>query len=219
MLSDKPLFVTVEGPIGVGKTTMTHLIAERLSARVLLEVVEENPFLADFYSDRDRYAFQTQLFFLLSRYKQQADVMQGDLFAPGGVVADYILDKDRLFATMTLSGDELNLYNRLWRVLSPQASKPDLVILLIARVDVLLERIKRRGRPFEEGFDRAYLEELIGIYSDYFHEYSKSPLLVIDSSEVDFVHDEREQDHLIATIREHQGGIEYFKPLGSLPRV
>lgn len=215
MLSDKPLFVTVEGPIGVGKTTMTHLVAERLSARVLLEVVEENPFLADFYSDRDRYAFQTQLFFLLSRYKQQADVMQGDLFAPGGVVADYILDKDRLFATMNLSGDELSLYNRLWDVLSPQASKPDLVILLMARVDVLLERIKRRGRSFEEQFDRAYLEELIGIYSDYFHEYSEAPLLVIDSSEVDFVHDEREQDHLTATIREHQGGIEYYKPLGS----
>ncbi len=215
MSPDKPLFVTVEGPIGVGKTTMTHLVAERMSARVLLEIVEENPFLADFYSDRQRYAFQTQLFFLLSRYKQQAEVLQGDLFAPGGVVADYILDKDRLFASMNLEGDELSLYNRLWTILSPQAPKPDLVILLMARVDVLLGRIKKRGREFEEQFDRGYLEELIETYSDYFHQYSDAPLLVIDSSEIDFVHDKREQDHLIAVIREHKGGTEYYKPLGS----
>jgi deoxyadenosine/deoxycytidine kinase len=215
MAPEKPLFITVEGPIGVGKTTLTHLISERLSARVLLEVVEENPFLADFYSDRDRYAFQTQLFFLLSRYKQQADVLQGDLFAPGGVVSDYILDKDRLFATMNLVGQELALYNNLWNILSPQAPKPDLVILLMAQVEVLLGRIVKRGRVFEEQFDRAYLEELVETYSEYFNEYSAAPLLVIDSSEIDFVHDEREQDHLIAVIREHQGGTEYYKPLGS----
>ena len=215
MAPEKPLFITVEGPIGVGKTTLTHLISERLSARVLLEVVEENPFLADFYSERDRYAFQTQLFFLLSRNKQQAAVLQGDLFAPGGVVSDYILDKDRLFATMNLVGQELALYNNLWNILSPQAPKPDLVILLMAQVEVLLGRIVKRGRVFEEQFDRAYLEELVETYSEYFNEYSAAPLLVIDSSEIDFVHDEREQDHLIAVIREHQGGTEYYKPLGS----
>ncbi len=141
--------------------------------------------------------------------------MQGDLFAPGGVVSDYILDKDRLFATMNLVGQELALYNNLWNILSPQAPKPDLVILLMAQVEVLLGRIVKRGRVFEEQFDRAYLEELVETYSEYFNEYSAAPLLVIDSSEIDFVHDEREQDHLIAVIREHQGGTEYYKPLGS----
>ena len=130
-------------------------------------------------------------------------------------MSDYILDKDRLFATMNLVGQELALYNNLWNILSPQAPKPDLVILLMAQVEVLLGRIVKRGRVFEEQFDRAYLEELVETYSEYFNEYSAAPLLVIDSSEIDFVHDEREQDHLIAVIREHQGGTEYYKPLGS----
>ena len=150
-------FIAIEGPIGVGKTTLCHYVAEHLDARVVLEIVEENPFLADFYDDRERYAFQTQLFFLLSRFKQQSDVLQGDLFAPGGVVCDYLLDKDRLFASMNLSGNEKGLYDRLWSVLSPRAPKPDLVVLLLARIDVLLERIKKRGRSFEQTITRDYL--------------------------------------------------------------
>lgn len=211
----KPRFIAVEGPIGVGKTTLTHALALQLQARVLLEVVEENPFLPDFYRDRARYAFPTQLFFLLSRYQQQAEIGQQDLFAPGGVVSDYMLHKDRLFASMNLSAQEWALYDRLWGILAPRAPQPDLVVLLLARVEVLLKRIDHRGRSFEKEFDRAYLEDLSRIYSDYFQDYTDSPLLVVDTSEIDFVHDERELAHLAAVIREHREGIRRYEPLGS----
>ncbi len=208
-------FIAVEGPIGVGKTTLVHLLSDRFHSRELLEIVEENPFLPLFYEDRERYSFQTQLFFLLSRFKQQEDILQGDLFSPGGVVSDYLLIKDRLFANMNLKDKELVLYDRLWEILAPRAPKPDLVVLLMARMDVLLHRISIRGREYEQDMDREYLEEVTRIYSEHFLEYNESPLLVVDSSEVDFVHSKADQDHLIAAIREHQGGVQYYKPLGS----
>jgi len=215
MPETKRKFIAVEGPIGVGKTTLVHLLSERFQARELLEIVEENPFLPLFYEDRERYSFQTQLFFLLSRFKQQEDILQGDLFNPGGVVSDYLLIKDRLFANMNLKDKELVLYDRLWEILAPRAPKPDLVVLLMARMDVLLHRISIRGRDFEQQIERDYLEEVTRIYSEHFLEYNESPLLVVDSSEVDFVHSKADQDHLIAVIREHQGGVQYYKPLGS----
>ena len=215
MPDTKRKFIAVEGPIGVGKTTLVHLLSERFQARELLEIVEENPFLPLFYEDRERYSFQTQLFFLLSRFKQQEDILQGDLFSPGGVVSDYLLVKDRLFANMNLKDKELVLYDRLWEILAPRAPKPDLVVLLMAQMDVLLHRISIRGREFEQSMDRDYLEEVTRIYSEHFLEYNESPLLVVDSSEVDFVHSKADQDHLIAVIREHQGGVQYYKPLGS----
>jgi deoxyadenosine/deoxycytidine kinase len=210
----KPLFIAVEGPIGVGKTTLVNLLADALGARRLLEVVEENPFLPDFYRDRERYAFQTQLFFLLSRFKQQSEILQEDLFSPG-VVSDYMLEKDRLFATMNLNRMEMALYDRLWSILGPRAPRPDLVVLLLARIEVLLARIARRGREFEQSINRSYLEEVTAVYSEYFHKYAESPLLVVDNSEVDYVHDEKQREHLLATIREHRSGIKHFKPLGS----
>jgi len=215
MPETKRKFIAVEGPIGVGKTTLVHLLSERFQARELLEIVEENPFLPLFYEDRERYSFQTQLFFLLSRFKQQEDILQGDLFNPGGVVSDYLLIKDRLFANMNLKDKELVLYDRLWEILAPRAPKPDLVVLLMARMDVLLHRISIRGRDFEQQIERDYLEEVTRIYSEHFLEYNESPLLVVDSSEVDFVHSKADLDHLIAVIREHQGGVQYYKPLGS----
>ena len=215
MPDTKRKFIAVEGPIGVGKTTLVQLLSERFQARELLEIVEENPFLPLFYEDRERYSFQTQLFFLLSRFKQQEDILQGDLFSPGGVVSDYLLVKDRLFANMNLKDKELVLYDRLWEILAPRAPKPDLVVLLMAQMDVLLHRISIRGREFEQSMDRDYLEEVTRIYSEHFLEYNESPLLVVDSSEVDFVHSKADQDHLIAVIREHQGGVQYYKPLGS----
>ena len=208
-------FIAVEGPIGVGKTTLVHLLSKRFQARELLEIVEENPFLPLFYEDRERYSFQTQLFFLLSRFKQQEDILQGDLFSPGGVVSDYLLIKDRLFANMNLKDKELVLYDRLWEILAPRAPKPDLVVLLMARMDVLLHRISIRGRKYEQSMERKYLEEVTRIYSEHFLEYNESPLLVVDSSEVDFVHSKADQDHLIAVIREHQGGVQHYQPLGS----
>lgn len=214
MPESKPLFIAVEGPIGVGKTTLVNILAERFGARTLLEIVEENPFLPDFYQDRERYAFQTQLFFLLSRYKQQADIIQEELFARG-VVADYMLEKDRLFATMNLNEQEMGLYDRLWSILGPRAPKPDLVVLLLARIEVLLQRIAKRGREFEQSIPPEYLEEVTNVYAEYFHKYSESSLLVVDNSEVDYVTNMEIQDHLIAAIRDHGGGVERYTPLGS----
>jgi deoxyadenosine/deoxycytidine kinase len=214
MLDKKPIYIAVEGPIGVGKSTLSHMLAERLGARLVLEQVEENPFLPEFYRDRVRYAFQTQLFFLLSRYKQQADILQEDMFARG-VVSDYVLIKDRIFASITLSPQEMMLYDRLWHILAPRAPKPDLVVLLIASTDVLLERIRRRSRPYEKDVPREYLEEITRKYTEYFFEYTDSPLLVLDTSEIDFVRSKSDQEHLLAVIREHRGGVKHYKPLGS----
>ena len=211
----KPVFIAVEGPIGVGKSTLTHILAERLGARLVLEPVEENPFLADFYRDRERYAFRTQLFFLLSRFQQQAEILQEDLFARGGVISDYVLMKDRIFAAINLSGQELVLYDRLWHILAPRAPRPDLVILLLARVEVLFERIARRARPFEKSIPREYLEEIIRNYTEYFFDYTDSPLLVVDTSEIDFVHSRRDQEQLLAVIQEHRGGVQHYRPLGA----
>jgi deoxyguanosine kinase len=212
---NRPIFVAVEGPIGVGKSTLAHLLSERMGARLVLEQVEENPFLDGFYRDRDRYAFQTQLFFLLSRFQQQAEILQEDLFAQGGVVSDYLLVKDRLFASINLNRQEMTLYDRLWGIIAPRAPQPDLVVLLLASVDVLLERIKRRARPYERSIERSYLEEVSRTYTDYFFDYADSPLLVVDTSEIDFVRSKADQAQLLAVIREHRGGVRHYRPLGS----
>jgi deoxyguanosine kinase len=210
-----PVYIALEGPIGVGKSTLAHLLAEKMGARLLLEQVEENPFLHDFYRDRERFAFQTQLFFLLSRYQQQTEILQEDLFSRGGVVSDYLLVKDRLFASINLSRQELRLYDRLWGIIAPRAPRPDLAILLLADVDVLIERIKRRSRAYERSLPRSYLEEVNRAYCDYFFNYDESPLLVVDTTEIDFVRSREDQDQLLAIIREHRGGMRRYRPLGS----
>src|SRR5438477_12589515 len=151
-------YIAVEGPIGVGKTTLTRALAKRFSGRTIFEVVEENPFLASFYQDRNKFAFQTQLFFLLSRFKQQQELHQQDLFNQL-TVSDYLFAKDRIFASITLDPNELSLYERIYQMLGPRVMKPDLVIYLQARLEVLLARIKKRGREFERKFDADYLAE------------------------------------------------------------
>ena len=176
-----PLYVAVEGPIGVGKTTLVSLLQERMNARRVLENFEENPFLADFYTDRDRYAFQTQIFFLMSRFKQQSDLLQPDLFRPS-IISDYHLLKDRIFAQLTLSGEELALYETVYKSLESQILKPDVLIYLHAGQRVLLERIKKRGREFEADFDPEYLMLLSERYQEFFATYSDTPLLAIDTS-------------------------------------
>lgn len=182
---ERPLYVAVEGPIGVGKSTLVQRLRERMQARLVMEVVEENPFLANFYEDRARYAFQTQLFFLMSRFKQQEELKQADLFAPD-ILADYHLLKDRIFAQLTLQDEELALYERVYRSLETQILQPDVLIYLTARQDVLLQRIARRGRPFEVDFDPEYLLSLSSAYQHYFSHYRTTPLLVLDNSELDY---------------------------------
>jgi deoxyguanosine kinase len=207
-------YIAVEGPIGVGKTSLVKALAKRFSARSVFEVVEENPFLASFYQDRNKYAFQTQLFFLLSRFRQQQELFQQELFSQV-TVSDYLFAKDRIFASITLDPNELALYERVYEHLGPRVMKPDLVIYLQARQDVLLSRIRKRGREFERKFDPEYLAELSRTYNDYFHRYDETPLLVINTSDIDFVESERDFEELIRAMGSIKAGTHYYQPLGT----
>ena len=210
----KQRYIVVEGPIGVGKTALTRALAKRFGARTVFEVVEENPFLASFYQDRNKYAFQTQLFFLLSRFRQQQELFQQDLFSQV-TVSDYLFAKDRIFASITLDPNELALYERIYEHLGPRIAKPDLVIYLQARLDVLLGRIRKRGREFERRFDADYLGELSRTYNDFFHRYDETPLLVINTSDIDFVESEKDFEELIRAIGSIRAGTHYYQPLGT----
>jgi deoxyadenosine/deoxycytidine kinase len=215
-LAAEPLpfhYLAVDGPIGVGKTTLVEILSARFEGVKVLEDVD-NPFLGDFYRDRPGAAFQTQLYFLLSRYKQQRDVAQRELF-DRLVVADYAFAKDRIFAYLTLSDDELMLYDKLYTLLEPQVPVPDLVIHLVADVDTCLERIKRRQRPIEKSISRNYLSELIDAYNHYYHYYSRSPLLVVDTRHLNFPDRQDDLDELIHRLRMPIKGTEYYVPLGS----
>ena len=207
-------YIVVEGPIGVGKTTLTRALAKRFGGRSVFEIVEENPFLASFYQDRNKFAFQTQLFFLLSRFRQQQELFQQDLFNQV-TVSDYLFAKDRIFASITLDPNELALYERIYQHLGPRVMKPDLVIYLQARLDVLLARIKKRGREFERKFDADYLAELARTYNDYFHRYDETPLLVINTSDIDFVESEDDFAELIRALTQIRAGTHYYQPLGT----
>jgi deoxyguanosine kinase len=201
-------YIVVEGPIGVGKTSLSNILAGRLSARRVFEIVEENPFLANFYADRQKYAFQTQIFFLLSRFRQQQELFQPDLFH-SVTVSDYLFAKDRIFACLTLDSHELSLYERVFEALTPRVTRPDLVIFLKARLDVLLYRIRKRGREFERQFDVGYLEELVHAYNEFFSHYTETPLLVVDTSDIDFVNNEGDLKGLLASIdRASQGAVD-----------
>jgi len=207
-------YIAVEGPIGVGKTALTRALSKRFGGRSVFEIVEENPFLASFYQDRAKYAFQTQLFFLLSRYRQQQELFQQDLFNQI-TVADYLFAKDRIFASITLDPNELALYERVYQHLGPRVMKPDLVIYLQSRVEVLLARIRKRGREFERKFDADYLAELARTYGDFFHRYQETPLLVINTSDIDFVESEADFEDLVRVLSRITHGTHYYQPLGT----
>lgn len=210
MSASRPRYIAVEGPIGAGKTSLAELLARELGARIVRESPDENPFLGAFYRDPRRHALSTQLFFLLQRYQQQADLLQGDLFARGGVVSDYLFAKDRLFAALTLSQDELALYDRVYESLRPRVAAPDLVIYLQARTDVLLERIGKRGRPEERPIRPEYVREVAEAYAQFFFGYHEGPLLIVNASEIDFVGNDDDRAALLDVIRRTRSGINHW---------
>ena len=205
-------YLAVEGVIGVGKTSLARMLAERLSAQLVLEEVEENPFLKDFYRDRTRYAFQTQMHFLFSRYQQQRGLRQTELFRDR-LVADYLFQKDRIFASLNLQDQELALYERLVGWLELDVVKPDVVVYLQASADVLMSRITRRNRPFEKDMDRAYIERLAEAYNHYFFHYNDTPLLVVNTNTIDFVNEPGDFEDLRRRILSHRQGTLYYTPL------
>lgn len=203
-------YIAIEGVIGAGKTSLANKLAESTKANLVLEEFETNPFLANFYDDRKRYAFQTQMFFLVNRFKQQQELNQDDLFSEF-IVSDYIFDKDNIFAYMNLSGDELKLYEALFPLLQRDLRKPDLVIYLQASSDRLMYNIKKRSRKIEKNITKSYIQELSEAYNDFFFRYSATPLLIVNSTDIDFVNRVRDFDELYNQIfREDRGFIEYF---------
>ena len=204
-------YIVTEGPLGVGKTSLTALLAEELGARLVLERAEDNPFLSDFYKDSARYRFQTQMFFLLNRYSQQEEMAQPDLFTRI-TISDYLFTKDRIFAYLNLNDRELALYEQIYRMLEPKIIRPDLVIFLQADTDTLLRRIKLRNRTFEKDINHDYIAAVNEAYNQYFFHYSETPLLVINTSDIDFVHRREDLDDLIRQVLGMKRGIQYYVP-------
>lgn len=207
-------FIAVEGPIGVGKTSLARRLCTSLSAQGVLEEAAQNPFLERFYRNPRAGALPAQLYFLLQRAQQLASLSQADLFAPVRV-ADYLLEKDRLFARVTLDDAEYRLYEQLYARLDIRVPKPDLVVYLQAPVDVLLERIARRGVAHEQYIDRGYLERLNEAYARFFHEFDAAPLLIVNAASIDPISNQRDYDELLAAIRRMSRGRLYYNPLRS----
>lgn len=203
-------FIALDGPIGVGKTSLVNLMVEHLGATKILEDVE-NPFLGAFYDDEPGAAFQAQLYFLLSRYQRLNEARQADLFSRF-TVADFTLQKDRVFAYLTLSDSELLLYEKLFGVLAPQAPRPDLVVYLQGSTDVLMRRVRRRDRPEERSISYEYMESVNQAYSHYYLQYDESPLLVINTTEIDFVEQPGDFEDLMAAIDAMEAGRQIYVP-------
>ncbi|HEY2524967.1 MAG TPA: deoxynucleoside kinase [Candidatus Binataceae bacterium] len=204
-------YIAIEGPIGVGKTSLAQALGLRLGARIVLEDTDSNPFIARFYQDPEKYAFPVQLYFLLTRYNQQRQLAQQDLFAQA-TVTDYLLAKDRIFARLNLDPDELVLYEGVYHLLDGQLAKPDLVVYLRARVEVLAERLRKRNRAFERHIGVEYLERVSAAYRDFFFYYDETPLLVVDSTEIDFVADPGDLEDLLREIDRTGAGSHYYVP-------
>ena len=203
--------VAIEGVIGVGKTSLANLLGDRLDAKLVLEKFEENPFLTDFYRDPERYAFQTQLFFLLSRYRQQHETRQTDMFHKL-VITDYMFEKDRLFASLNLDDNEITLYDSMANLLQRNVIPPDLVIYLQADTGTLMNRIRSRQRDFEEAISSDYIDALTQVYNEFFFRYESSPLLIINTNDIDFVNNEKDLEEVIRYIRQPVSGTKFYNP-------
>jgi deoxyguanosine kinase len=206
MSKDRHVFIAIEGVIGVGKTTLARLLQPHFDSELLLEIVEENPFLPRFYEDRARYAFQTQIFFLLSRFRQQR-VAVPEALQHRSLISDYLLDKDRIFARLNVEGDEWEMYEHLYAILADRVVQPDLVIYLRAHLDVLMGRIATRDRSFERSMEMDYIEQLRQVYETFFSEYDRVPLLSIDTNGLDYVHRLEDLQVVIGAVRTmlHEG--------------
>jgi len=206
-----PRYIVIEGPIGVGKTSLAKRLASDFGGDLLLEGAEENPFLERFYRNPRHAALPTQLFFLFQRARQMQELRQSDMFAPVRV-GDFLMEKDRLFAQLTLDDDELNLYEQIFANLTLDAPKPDLVIYLQAPVEVLLERVKKRGRNFERFIETNFLERLIEAYTRFFYYYSDTPLLIVNATEIDLVDKTQDYELLVEQLKKVRSGRHYFNP-------
>lgn len=206
-------YIAIEGVIGAGKTTLANMLGESIGAKVVLEQFEENPFLKDFYRDPERYAFQTQIFFLLTRYKQQRALFQADLFHRF-LVTDYIFEKDKIFAYLNLQDEELKLYETLVSSIEHNIAAPDLVVYLQSSIPRLMGNIKHRGRTYESSMSESYIKDLNESYNYFFFRYKATPLLIVNAAEIDFVHNEEHYRDLLREIfRTNRAAVEYYNPL------
>ena len=205
-------YIAIEGPIGVGKTSLAELLSKELGARLVLEDFEDNPFLPDFYNDPERFGFQTQLFFLLQRYRQQQDLRQVDMFQKL-LITDYMFVKDRLFASLNLDDKEMHLYDTVASLLERNIIRPDLVIYLQAGTDVLMKNIAKRGRNMERNVTWEYIDALNQVYTEYFFRYQDTPLVIINTDNIDFVENEKDLKEVIDYIRQPVSGTKFFNPV------
>jgi len=214
MISDMHHHIVIEGSLGVGKTSLAVMLAEKISGQTLLERTEENPFLVKFYQNSKKYRFQTQIFFLLHRYQQASEIRQIGLFKRS-IISDYLFDKDRVFARANLDDNEFWLYDQLFKLLKTRITPPDLVIFLQATTDVSMKRIKKRDREYERSINYRYLEEINQSLNEFFFHYSDSPLLVINASKIDFVNVPEDFEDLVRQIKRIKSGTQYYVPMGS----
>lgn len=214
-MAQQPNYIVVEGSIGVGKTTLARRLAKDLGAVAMLEQVDDNPFLQDFYSNPERMGFPTQLHFLMDRIEQLDLLQQDDLGSPR-IVADYLLEKDHLFASLNLSEEELNLYRRVYRKVTSAVRVPDLVVYLQAPVSVLLDRVAKRGRRFEKPLDSTYLARINDAYTNFFHYYEESSLLVVNAATINFAENDHDYQALFREIMSENTGRRFFNPISNL---
>ena len=208
-------YIAIEGPIGVGKTSLAKLLSKKMNARLILEKFEDNPFLSEFYDDPGRFAFQTQLFFLLQRYQQQQDIRQVDLFN-NIIISDYMFNKDRLFASLNLDEKEMNLYDSIANMMERNIINPDLIIYLQADTSTLMKNIEKRGRNFENNISFDYINALNDIYTEYFFRYNDTPLVIINTNNIDFVNNADDLDQVIDYINQPVSGTKFFNPSASI---